>query len=103
MVDVTLVNRTPELASLARLKYDKVREKSLLLLPERVVILNETAASILALCDGVQTIHRIADQLRTSLQSEASSEETLPDVKTMEADITAFVEEMADQGWVVLH
>lgn len=95
----------PKLASKARLKFDKVREKHLLLLPERVVVLNETAASILNLCDGNQSVHTITEKMRASLQvgTESMNTDELPDLRTMKADISEFLREMADQGWVVIH
>jgi len=34
--------------------------------------------------------------------SETRSSGALPDLKTMEADISGFLQEMADQGWVVV-
>ena len=42
----------PHLADKARLKWDAVREKHLLLFPEGVLVLNKTAHDVLALCDG---------------------------------------------------
>jgi len=35
--------------------------------------------------------------------SETRSLGALPDLKTMEADISGFLQEMADQGWVVVN
>lgn len=94
----------PKLAAKARLKFDKVREKHLLLLPEKVVVLNETAASILRLCDGSRNVNTITEDISTSLMagSETKNSGALPDLKTMEADISEFLREMADQGWVVI-
>ena len=34
--------------------------------------------------------------------SETGSSGALPDMKTMEADISGFLQEMADEGWVVV-
>lgn len=95
----------PKLAAKARLKFDKVREKHLLLLPEKVVVLNETAASILILCDGSQTVKLITERMRDSLQNDNETTEIseLPDLQTMEEDISEFLQEMAHQGWVVIH
>ncbi|MBT2658669.1 pyrroloquinoline quinone biosynthesis peptide chaperone PqqD [Bacillus sp. ISL-18] len=94
----------PKIAAKARLKFDKVREKHLLLLPEKVVVLNETAASILRLCDGSRTVNTITEYIRNSLMagSETGSSGAVPELKTMEADISEFLLEMADQGWVVI-
>ena len=102
MVEPILAGSIPKLAAKARLKFDKVREKHLLLLPEKVVVLNETAASILTLCDGSRTVYSITEKLRTSLGTEAMGAGALPDLKTMEADISEFLREMEDQGWVVI-
>jgi pyrroloquinoline quinone biosynthesis protein D len=105
MVEAILVDSVPKLVSKARLKYDKVRAKHLLLLPEKVVVLNETAASILSLCDGNRTLHMIAEKLRVLLQAntEGQSRGELPELTVMEADISEFIGEMADEGWVVIH
>ncbi|GIN87870.1 hypothetical protein J6TS2_42560 [Heyndrickxia sporothermodurans] len=66
--------------------------------------MNETAASILILCDGSLAVHSIVKKIRDSLQtgSESMETESLPDLKTMEADILEFLQEMSDQGWVVI-
>lgn len=94
----------PKLAAKARLKFDKVREQYLLLLPEKVVVLNETAASILTLCDGSQSVNHITEKIRNSLEAdtEGSAPDALPDLKAMAADISEFLREMEDQGWVVI-
>ena len=105
VVEPILASSVPNLAVKARLKFDKVREKHLLLLPEKVLVLNETAASILTLCDGCRTVRTITEKIRTSLQAgtEAMSTGSLPDLKMMEADISEFLREMEDQGWVVIY
>ena len=94
----------PKLAPKGRLKYDKVRENYLLLLPEKVVVLNDSAASILTLCDGMDSVHTITKKLRSSLQLNSSQADPngLPDFQKMEEDITNFLKEMVDQGWVVM-
>lgn len=103
-MEAILTDSVPKLAPKARLKYDKVRDKHLLLLPEKVVVLNETAASILALCDGFQTLHTLAESLRSSLRASLDAPDAIkdPNLREMEKDITTFVQEMADQGWVVV-
>ena len=99
-----LTSGSPKLAAKGRLKFDKVRGKHLLLLPEKVVVLNETAASILTLCNGNETVHTITEKLRSSLRLKSSQAGTngLPDFQKMEEDITNFLNEMVDQGWVVM-
>ena len=44
----------PRLASRARLKFDSVANQEMLLFPEAALLLNETGAAIVRLCDGVR-------------------------------------------------
>jgi pyrroloquinoline quinone biosynthesis protein D len=57
-------NARPQLADKARLKWDTVRKKYLLLFPEGVLVLNNTAHDVLALCDGSRDIAEIVKNLR---------------------------------------
>lgn len=50
----------PSLWRLARLQFDPVRDQKVLLYPEGVVLLNDTGASILDLCDGRRSVAEIA-------------------------------------------
>ena len=49
-------NSVPRLWRLARLEYDPVRQRQVLLYPEGAVLLNDTGAAILELCDGTRTV-----------------------------------------------
>jgi len=62
MREVTMASR-PRLRGQARLQWDPVREKRVLLSPEGVLVLNATADAILALCDGQQSVSAIAAEL----------------------------------------
>lgn len=53
----------PRLSTRARLQWDPVREKQVLLAPEGVLFLNATGAAILALCDGVRSVEGVAAEL----------------------------------------
>jgi len=53
----------PRLASRARLKFDSVANQEMLLFPEAALLLNETGAAIVRLCDGVRSIDQIVDDL----------------------------------------
>jgi coenzyme PQQ biosynthesis protein PqqD len=53
----------PALWRLARLDFDPVRQQRVLLYPEGVVLLNDTGAAILDLCDGRRSIGEIAATL----------------------------------------
>jgi pyrroloquinoline quinone biosynthesis protein D len=53
----------PALWRLARIEFDRVRQQRVLLYPEGVVLLNDTGAAILELCDGKRSIAEIASVL----------------------------------------
>jgi len=53
----------PRLWRFARVDFDPVRQRRVLLYPEGAILLNDTAAEILALCDGERTIDAIAAAL----------------------------------------
>jgi pyrroloquinoline quinone biosynthesis protein D len=54
----------PVVWRLARLVFDPVRQQRVLLYPEGVVLLNDTGAAILDLCDGRRSVADIAAVLR---------------------------------------
>ena len=78
----------PRLWRLARLDYDPVRQRPVLLYPEGAVLLNDTGAAILELCNGTRTV----DQIVTIL-----SERYGADVST---DVTEYLSQMADRELV---
>lgn len=53
----------PALWRLARIEFDPVRGRPVLLYPEGVVLLNDTGVAILELCDGSHTLQEIAGTL----------------------------------------
>lgn len=50
----------PRLWRLARLDFDRVRQRPVLLYPEGAVFINESGRAILELCDGERSIAEIA-------------------------------------------
>lgn len=63
MSATVLSTNRPHLARQARLEWDPVRERQVLLAPEGVLVLNQTGATILGLCDGERTVVEIMDEL----------------------------------------
>lgn len=53
----------PALSQHARLRFDKHRQRWVLLLPERVLMPDEIALEVLELCDGVTPLSRIVDTM----------------------------------------
>ena len=62
MID-DLTTWKPRLSPKARLRWDNVEKRHMLVFPEAALLLNETAAEILKLCDGERTIEQIVDTL----------------------------------------
>jgi pyrroloquinoline quinone biosynthesis protein D len=79
----------PKLLSGARMRYDEVRKRYVLLLPERAVLLSDTAAEILQLCDGGRTVTELVGAL----------EEKYPGA-ALRADVVEFLDEAVARRWV---
>ena len=80
----------PRLARLVRLEWDPVRESHVLLAPEGVLVLNQTGATILRLCDGERTVVEIVEELRARYDRVAGDE------------VREFLGRLADKRWVEL-
>lgn len=81
----------PRLRSPGRMKYDRARQSELLLLPERVVELNEAAGAILRLCDGQRTIAQMIEELESKYGQTGLTD-----------DIVEFIRSAAERGWLEL-
>jgi pyrroloquinoline quinone biosynthesis protein D len=68
------VDSVPRLWRLARLDYDPVRQRRILLYPEGAVLLNETGAAVLELVDGKRTVGEIAAILGERYQTDVSAD-----------------------------
>jgi pyrroloquinoline quinone biosynthesis protein D len=66
----------PRLWRLARLDFDPVRQRPILLYPEGAVLLNETGAAILELCNGSRTVGEIVTILTERYQADVSADVT---------------------------
>ena len=64
----------PVLWRLARMDFDPVRQKHVLLYPEGTVLLNETGAAILQLCDGRRSVAEIAGVLQERYGSDVTAD-----------------------------
>jgi len=79
----------PRLAAGVRLKHDRVRGGTVLLAPERVLIPDAVAVEVLALLDGARSVSDVAAVLAESYDAPAA---------TIERDVLALLEDMADKG-----
>ncbi len=57
------VDFRPRLAAKARLRWDPVEKKEMLVFPEAALMLNDSATAILKLCDGERLVEQIVDAL----------------------------------------
>ncbi|HYK82579.1 MAG TPA: pyrroloquinoline quinone biosynthesis peptide chaperone PqqD [Gemmatimonadales bacterium] len=76
--------RVPRLHPKARLEWDDVRRRHVLLYPEGLVALNPTGAEILKLCDGTRSIADVAAALGRRYGAGAIAQ-----------DVAAFLEALA--------
>jgi pyrroloquinoline quinone biosynthesis protein D len=61
---------------MARLQFDPVRQRPVLLYPEGAVLLNDTGAAILELCNGTNTVDGIVSILSERYQADVSGDVT---------------------------
>jgi coenzyme PQQ biosynthesis protein PqqD len=68
------MSSVPKLWRLARLEYDAVRGRPVLLYPEGAVLLNETGKAVLELVDGKRTVAEIAAILGERYRTDVSAD-----------------------------
>lgn len=90
-MDESDLTAVPKLASKAMLRHDSVRDVALLLLPERVVLLNTSGAAILGLCDGSRTVQEVVSQLEHDFEA-----------VDLANDVMTFLKDARGRGWVVV-
>nr|WP_312867144.1 pyrroloquinoline quinone biosynthesis peptide chaperone PqqD [Streptomyces zagrosensis] len=79
----------PVLAPSVLLRRDRVRRTELLVLPERVVVLNDRAADVVRLCDGRRAVGQIVRELA----------DRFPDAPVAD-EVPAFLTRLREQGWL---
>lgn len=79
----------PKLTRGARLRFDKVRGSHVLMLPETAVMLSDTSAEILKLCDGARSEDEIVVELETRYPG-----------AELRADVLEFLADAKSQRWL---
>ena len=82
---VLTADSRPKLWRLARLDFDPVRQRHVLLYPEGAVLLNDTGAAILELCNGARSVADIVAILNERYHAD------------VEADVTEYLDQMAQR------
>ena len=83
----------PSLPRGVKLRFDQARNAWVLLAPERVLMPDPIAVEILKRCDGKASVAAIVDDLAATFAAERSQ---------IEADVNAFLQDLADKGMVAL-
>ena len=78
----------PRLWKFARVQFDEARQRNVLQYPEGAVLLNDTAAEILALCDGARTLAEVAAVLNERYGADVL------------ADVQSYLSQLADRELV---
>ncbi|WP_394672730.1 pyrroloquinoline quinone biosynthesis peptide chaperone PqqD [Limnobacter sp.] len=79
----------PKLNRLFRLQYEEAQKTHVLLYPEGMVKLNQSASEILLLCDGSRTVGEIVDALESKFSASG-----------LEADVRSMLEEATRRNWL---
>jgi len=81
--------RIPRIAALYRLQWEEAQQAHVLLFPEGVVKLNQSAGEILRRCDGQRTTAAIISELQTAFGAD-----------DLAADVLAFLEFASHKRWI---
>lgn len=77
------------LAPGVRMKYDEVRECNMLLMPECIIKLNNSASEVLELVDGKRSVAQIYAELAALYEDE-----------TLHRDLAEFLTDALVRGWI---
>ena len=86
MIDITA---KPKLARLFRMQYEEAQQGYVLLYPEGMVKLNQSASEILKRCDGERDVQAMIADIEQTFNA------TGP-----EKDVTGFLEIAIERGWI---
>lgn len=79
----------PKLNRLFRLQYEEAQKTHVLLYPEGMVKLNQSASEILLLCDGTRTVVDIVAALEAKFSASG-----------LDADVRSMLEEAVRRNWL---
>ena len=79
----------PCIASKARLRYDRIANRYMLLFPEKGLVLNPTAAEIAKLCTGEHSVAAIVSQLASRYGKDATE---------IESEVMKFLTALSERG-----
>ncbi len=80
----------PKLARLFRMQWEEAQQTYVLLYPEGMVKLNQSASEILKRCDGERDVQAIITDIEQTFNATG-----------LEKDVTGFIEIATERGWIV--
>ena len=80
----------PKLARLFRMQWEEAQGAYVLLYPEGMVKLNQSAGEILKRCDGERDVQAIITDIEQTFSATG-----------LEKDVTGFIEIATERGWIV--
>ena len=84
---------TPKLPRHAKLRFDKPRDKWIILAPERVFELDEIAYEVVSRCNGERSLVDVVDELAAKFDQAPR--------EAIHTDVTAMLQDLADKGFIV--
>ena len=83
------IPKKPRVAKMFRLQWEPAQQAHVLLYPEGMVKLNQSAAEILKRCDGSRDLSTLVSELEQAFGSTG-----------LQQDEEDFLQAAADQGWI---
>ena len=83
----------PRLPRHVKLRHDKARDRWLILVPERVLVPDDTAVAVLSRVNGARSVREIATDLAQTYQAP---------VDVILADSVALLQDLADKGFLAV-
>ena len=90
---IVSMDSVPKLPRHAKLRFDKARNKWIILAPERVFELDEVAYEVISRCDGAETVKNIVENLCEKFDQVAPG--------IIVNDVREMLQNLADKGFVV--
>ena len=81
--------RRPRIARLFRLQWEEAQQAHVLLFPEGLVKLNQSAGEILRRCDGTRSVAELVAELETAFST-----------VNLAPDVEAFLAHATTRGWI---
>ncbi len=86
MIELTV---KPKLARLFRMQYEEAQQAYVLLYPEGMVKLNQSASEILKRCDGERDVQAVIADIEQTFNATG-----------LEKDVTGFLQIALERGWI---